>query len=102
MLVAIAAYCIVLAAIAATATVAGKGQNGARKRNISANAQARIVTVFLTLRVHLVLQSQLARMICWMHELTVRSLHLLTSCCPEITLSYIALGLTKRYHACWP
>lgn len=44
MLVAIAAYCIVLAVIAATAVVAAKGKSGPRKRNISANAQARLIT----------------------------------------------------------
>ena len=40
MLVAIAAYCIVLGVIAATALVASKGKAEVRKRNISANAQA--------------------------------------------------------------
>jgi len=40
MLIAIAAYCIVLGVIAATALVASKGKTEARKRNISANAQA--------------------------------------------------------------
>ena len=43
MLVAIAAYCIVLAVLAATAVVAAKGKSGPKKRNISANAQAWLI-----------------------------------------------------------
>ena len=39
MLVSIAAYCLVLGVIAASAVVASKGKSEARRRNISANAQ---------------------------------------------------------------
>ena len=39
MLMSIAAYCLVLGVIAASAVVASKGKSEARKRNISANAQ---------------------------------------------------------------
>ena len=46
MLVSIAAYCLVLGAIAASAVVASKGKTEARRRNISANAQ---VQLFFTL-----------------------------------------------------
>ena len=42
MLVSIAAYCLVLGAIAASAGVASKGKSEARRRNISANAQVRL------------------------------------------------------------
>ena len=48
MLLSIAAYCLVLGAIAASAVVASKGKTEARRRNISANAQVQPFFILFT------------------------------------------------------
>ena len=48
MLVSIAAYCLVLGAIAASTVVASKGKTEARRRNISANAQVQLFSILIT------------------------------------------------------
>ena len=48
MLLTIAAYCLVLGAIAASAMVASKGKTEARRRNISANAQVQLFFALFT------------------------------------------------------